>query len=68
MIAPIGTRFHYSSATTQILARIVRDLTGGPEQTLAFAWRELFNPLGMFLLQMSYYILVWRKRAVTRLI
>jgi len=47
MIAPIGTRFHYSSATTQILARIVRDLTGGPEQTLAYAWRELFNPLGM---------------------
>lgn len=47
MIAPIGTRFHYSSATTQILARIVRDLTGGPEQALAFAWRELFNPLGM---------------------
>jgi len=47
MIAPIGTRFHYSSATTQILARIVRDAAGGPEQTLAFAWRELFNPLGM---------------------
>ena len=47
MIAPIGTRFHYSSATTQILARIIRDLTGGPEQTLAFAWRELFNPLGI---------------------
>lgn len=47
MIAPVGTRFHYSSATTQILARIVRDLTGGPEQTLAYAWRELFNPLGM---------------------
>ena len=47
MIAPIGTRFHYSSATTQILARIIRDLTGGPEQTLTFAWRELFNPLGM---------------------
>ena len=47
MIAPIGTRFHYSSATTQILARIVRDLAGGPEQTLTYAWRELFNPLGM---------------------
>jgi CubicO group peptidase (beta-lactamase class C family) len=47
MIAPIGTRHYYSSATTQILARIIRDLTGGPEQTLAFAWRELFNPLGM---------------------
>ena len=47
MIAPLGTRLHYSSPTTQILARIVRDAVGGPEQTLAFAWRELFNPLGM---------------------
>ena len=47
MIAPPGTRWHYSSATTQLLARIVRDAVGGPEQTLAFAWRELFNPLGM---------------------
>ncbi len=47
MIAPLGTRWHYSSPTTQILARIVRDAVGGPEQTLAFAWRELFNPLGM---------------------
>jgi CubicO group peptidase (beta-lactamase class C family) len=46
-IAPPGTRWHYSSPTTQILARIVRDAVGGPEQTLAFAWRELFNPLGM---------------------
>ncbi|UPJ49916.1 serine hydrolase [Bradyrhizobium sp. 200] len=47
MIAPLGTRWHYSSPTTQILARIIRDAVGGPEQTLAFAWRELFNPLGM---------------------
>ena len=47
MIVPLGQRWHYSSATTQILARIVRDAVGGPEQTLAFAWRELFNPLGM---------------------
>jgi len=47
MIAPLGTRWRYSSPTTQILARIVRDVAGGPEQTLAFAWRELFNPLGM---------------------
>jgi CubicO group peptidase (beta-lactamase class C family) len=47
MIAPLGKRWHYSSPTTQILARIVRDAVGGPEQTLAFAWRELFNPLGM---------------------
>jgi CubicO group peptidase (beta-lactamase class C family) len=47
LIAPPGTRWHYSSATTEILAKIIRDATGGPEQTLAFAWRELFNPLGM---------------------
>jgi hypothetical protein len=47
LIAPPGTRWHYSSATTQILARIIRDAVGGPEQTLGFAWRELFNPLGM---------------------
>jgi CubicO group peptidase (beta-lactamase class C family) len=47
LIAPPGTRWHYSSATTQLLARIIRDVTGGPEQTLAFAWRELFNPMGM---------------------
>jgi CubicO group peptidase (beta-lactamase class C family) len=47
LIASPGTRWAYSSPTTQLLARIVRDITGGPEQTLAFAWRELFNPLGM---------------------
>jgi CubicO group peptidase (beta-lactamase class C family) len=47
MIAPLGTRWAYSSPTTQILARIIRDAVGGPEKTLAFAWRELFNPLGM---------------------
>ena len=47
LIAPPGTRWAYSSATTQLLARIIRDSVGGPEQTLAFAWRELFNPLGM---------------------
>jgi CubicO group peptidase (beta-lactamase class C family) len=47
LIAPPGTRWAYSSATTQLLARIIRDVTGGPEQTLALAWRELFNPLGM---------------------
>jgi CubicO group peptidase (beta-lactamase class C family) len=46
-VAPPGKRLHYSSATTQLLARVIRDAVGGPEQTLAFAWRELFNPLGM---------------------
>jgi CubicO group peptidase (beta-lactamase class C family) len=47
LIAPPGTRWVYSSPSTQILARIIRDAVGGPEQTLKFAWRELFNPLGM---------------------
>src|SRR5260370_32255491 len=47
VVARPGTRLAYSRATTQLLARIIRDITGGPEQTLAFAWRELFNPLGM---------------------
>jgi CubicO group peptidase (beta-lactamase class C family) len=47
VVAPPGTRWAYSSPTTQLLARVVRDAVGGPEQTLAFAWRELFNPLGM---------------------
>jgi CubicO group peptidase (beta-lactamase class C family) len=47
LIAPPGTRWHYSSATTEILAKVIRDAVGGPEQTLSYAWRELFNPLGM---------------------
>jgi CubicO group peptidase (beta-lactamase class C family) len=47
LIAEPGTRWAYSSATTQILARIIREAVGGPEQSLAYAWRELFNPLGM---------------------
>jgi CubicO group peptidase (beta-lactamase class C family) len=47
VVAPPGSRWAYSSPTTQLLARIVRDAVGGPEPTLAFAWRELFNPLGM---------------------
>jgi CubicO group peptidase (beta-lactamase class C family) len=46
-IAPPGTRWAYSSPSTQLLARIIREATGGPEQSLAYAWRELFNPLGM---------------------
>ena len=40
-------RERHARDPTQILARIIRDLTGGPEQSLAFAWRELFNPLGI---------------------
>src|SRR6202000_71221 len=43
LIAAPGTRWAYSSASVQILARIIREGVGGPEQSLAFAWRELFN-------------------------
>ncbi len=46
-IAPPAERWAYSSATTQLLARIIRDRLGGPEQAIKYAWRELFNPLGM---------------------
>ena len=47
LVAPPGARWAYSSATTQILARIIREAAGSPEQALDLAWRELFNPLGM---------------------
>ena len=48
VVAPPGTRWTYSSPSTHLLSRIIRDSVGGkPEDTLAFAWRELFGPLGM---------------------
>jgi hypothetical protein len=43
-----GTRYHYSSPSTILLSRIVRDAVGGrAEDVLRFAERELFGPLGM---------------------
>jgi CubicO group peptidase (beta-lactamase class C family) len=48
LIAPIGSRWYYSSAGYGILSRIVRDTVGGnAEAVLRFARRELFDPLGM---------------------
>lgn len=48
LIAPPATRWHYSSASTQLLARIVRDTVGGTGVAVQqFARRELFAPLGM---------------------
>lgn len=48
LIAPPGTRWYYSSPSTLILSRIIRDTVGGrPEDVLGFAHRELFDPLGM---------------------
>lgn len=47
-IAPPGTRWAYSSASTHLVSRIVRDAVGGDGAAVqAFAVRELFAPLGM---------------------
>lgn len=47
-IAPPGTRWAYSSASTHLVSRIVRDAVGGDGAAVqAFAARELFAPLGM---------------------
>ena len=46
--APPGTRWAYSSASTHLLARVIRDRTGGQAlDALGFAEHELFGPLGM---------------------
>jgi CubicO group peptidase (beta-lactamase class C family) len=43
-----GTRWQYSSGTTAILARVLRQAVGGTaEDYLQFPRRALFNPLGM---------------------
>jgi CubicO group peptidase (beta-lactamase class C family) len=44
--APPGTTWHYSSGTTNILSRIVRQIVGEREYH-AFPLRALFGPLGM---------------------
>ncbi len=60
LVAPPGTRYHYSSPSTVILSRIIRDAVGRDaggvgrdavggraEDVIGFAERELFAPLGM---------------------
>lgn len=43
-----GARWRYTSGNALVLSRIVRDAAGGRgEDVLAFARRELFDPLGM---------------------
>lgn len=46
--APPGTRWSYSSGTSNILAALMRQAIGGSEQDyLAFPRRALFEPIGM---------------------
>ena len=48
LVALPGTRWSYSSASTHLLARIVRDRVGGTADAVQrFAFRELFDLLGM---------------------
>ncbi len=48
LVAAPGTRWSYSSASTQLLARVVRDRVGGTADAVQrFAFRELFDVLGM---------------------
>ena len=44
---PPGSVFSYSSGTTNIVCRILRDIVGGPTHMLAFMQQELFEPIGM---------------------
>jgi CubicO group peptidase (beta-lactamase class C family) len=46
-LASPGQRWAYSSASTHLLARLLRDTAGGPEALQRFARARLFVPLGM---------------------
>lgn len=47
LAASPGTRFNYSSGTTNIIARLVGDHLGGQDAMEAFLDHELFGPLSM---------------------
>ncbi|HVM08675.1 MAG TPA: serine hydrolase [Acidimicrobiales bacterium] len=42
-----GTFFNYSSGTTNVVSRVVRDVVGAGDAYEAFIREELFDPLGM---------------------
>lgn len=44
---PPGTRFSYSSGTTNLLCRLISERLGGPQAFLNFLAREVFAPLGL---------------------
>jgi CubicO group peptidase (beta-lactamase class C family) len=45
--APLDTKFTYSSASTNLLSRLVREVLGSDSAYREFPYRELFAPLGM---------------------
>ncbi len=47
LLHPPGSVFSYSSGTTNIVARVLRDIVGGPTEMLRFMNQELFEPIGM---------------------
>jgi CubicO group peptidase (beta-lactamase class C family) len=48
LIHPPGTVWDYSSGTTNIVSRVIRDLSGGTEKTYrGFVQRELLAPIGI---------------------
>ncbi|MGI9323611.1 MAG: serine hydrolase domain-containing protein [Pseudomonadales bacterium] len=42
-----GTHWSYSSGTTNIICRLLRETIGGPTEFLRFASQRLFEPIGM---------------------
>ncbi len=47
LLSPPGSEWHYSSGTSLILARALRDSFASEDDYLAFPRRRLFDPLGM---------------------
>lgn len=47
LAAPPGSRWQYSSGTSNILSRVVREALAGDAEYAAFPHRALFAPLGM---------------------
>lgn len=44
---PPGTVFSYSSGTSNVVTRLLRDVIGGPTEMLAFMRERLFEPVGI---------------------
>src|SRR5262245_19559368 len=47
LLAPPGTRWHYSSGTTNIISRVMREAIADDAEYLAFPRRALFDRIGM---------------------